>query len=60
MPVYEGNTRKIVRRLEREGWANTTLDAGLRELVDSEVKRRGLTRSAFLASAARDKITGAT
>ena len=36
--------------------ANLTLDAGLLETIDAEAARRGLTRSAFLASAARDKI----
>lgn len=36
--------------------ANISLDAGLLEAIDDEAKRRGLTRSAFLASAARDKI----
>jgi predicted RNase H-like HicB family nuclease len=36
--------------------ANITLDAGLLQAVDAEAKLRGLTRSAFLASAARDKI----
>jgi predicted RNase H-like HicB family nuclease len=36
--------------------ANISLDAGLLEQIDEEAKRRGLTRSAFLASAARDKI----
>ncbi len=36
--------------------ANVTMDAGLLALVDAEADRRGLTRSAFLASAARDKI----
>lgn len=39
--------------------ANISLDAGLLELIDSEANRRGLTRSAFLASAARDKIASA-
>ena len=37
--------------------ANISLDAGLLESIDQEAKRRGLTRSAFLASAAREKIT---
>jgi predicted RNase H-like HicB family nuclease len=37
--------------------ANVTFDAGLLEAIDSEAQRRGLTRSAFLASAAREKIT---
>jgi predicted RNase H-like HicB family nuclease len=36
--------------------ANLTLDAGLLEEIDAEAALRGLTRSAFLASAARDKI----
>lgn len=39
--------------------ANVSLDAGLLEAIDAEAKRRGLTRSAFLASAAREKITQA-
>lgn len=38
--------------------ANLTFDAGLLAAIDSEASRRGLTRSAFLASAARDKIIG--
>lgn len=37
--------------------ANISLDAGLLELIDDEAKRRGITRSAFIASAAREKIT---
>jgi predicted RNase H-like HicB family nuclease len=36
--------------------ANVTFDAGLLDSIDDEAKLRGLTRSAFLASAARDKI----
>jgi predicted RNase H-like HicB family nuclease len=36
--------------------ANISLDAGLLEAIDDEAERRGLTRSAFLASAALDKI----
>ena len=36
--------------------ANISLDAGLLEQIDVEAKRRGLTRSAFLVSAAVDKI----
>jgi predicted RNase H-like HicB family nuclease len=39
--------------------ANISLDAGLLEQIDAEAKRRGLTRSAFLASAASDKIAQA-
>ena len=36
--------------------ANISLDAGLLEAIDEEAERRGLTRSAFLSSAALDKI----
>jgi predicted RNase H-like HicB family nuclease len=38
--------------------ANLTFDAGLLAAIDSEAGRRGLTRSAFLASAAREKLEG--
>ena len=36
--------------------ANLTFDAGLLEAIDAEAARRGLTRSAFLASAARQRL----
>jgi predicted RNase H-like HicB family nuclease len=36
--------------------ANLSLDAGLLNAIDEAAERRGLTRSAFLASAARQKI----
>jgi predicted RNase H-like HicB family nuclease len=36
--------------------ANVTFDAGLLDSIDEAARLRGLTRSAFLASAARDKI----
>lgn len=36
--------------------ANLSLDAGLLASIDAEARRRGLTRSAFIASAAREKI----
>ena len=36
--------------------ANLSLDAGLLDPIDEAAERRGLTRSAFLASAAREKI----
>ena len=36
--------------------ANISLDAGLLQSIDMAAKARGLTRSAFLASAAREKI----
>jgi predicted RNase H-like HicB family nuclease len=38
--------------------ANLTLDAGLLQSIDAEAKLRGVTRSAFVASAAREKIAG--
>jgi predicted RNase H-like HicB family nuclease len=36
--------------------ANLTFDAGLLEAIDAEATRRGVTRSAFLASAARQRL----
>jgi predicted RNase H-like HicB family nuclease len=39
--------------------ANISLDAGLLDQIDAEARRRGMTRSAFLASAAVDKIVEA-
>lgn len=36
--------------------ANVTFDAGLLEAIDQAAGQRGLTRSAFLAGAAREKI----
>lgn len=36
--------------------ANISLDAGLLDAIDAAAKERGLTRSAFLASAAVEKI----
>ena len=36
--------------------ANLTFDAGLLEAIDQEAQNRGLTRSAFLASAARERL----
>jgi len=40
--------------------ANISLDAGLLEAIDEEAELHGLTRSSFLASAARDKIVHRT
>jgi predicted RNase H-like HicB family nuclease len=36
--------------------ANLTFEAGLLAAIDTEAERRGLTRSAFLASAARERL----
>ena len=36
--------------------ANLTFDAGLLAAIDAEASRRGLTRSAFMASAARERL----
>ena len=38
--------------------ANISIDAGLLDAIDAAAKERGLTRSSFLASAAREKIAG--
>ena len=40
----------------RPARANISLDAGLLANIDEAAARRGVTRSAFLAAAARDKI----
>jgi predicted RNase H-like HicB family nuclease len=40
----------------RPAKANLSLDAGLLEAIDEAAGARGLTRSAFIASAAREKI----
>jgi predicted RNase H-like HicB family nuclease len=36
--------------------ANLSIEAGLLSAIDEEAERRGLTRSAFIAGAAREKI----
>ena len=36
--------------------ANLTLDAGLLEAIDVEAEKRGLSRSAFIASLARERL----
>ncbi len=36
--------------------ANLTLDAGLLEAIDTAASRAGVTRSAYIASAAREKV----
>lgn len=38
--------------------ANLTFDAGLLQAIDDSARKHGLTRSAFLASAALEKIEG--
>jgi hypothetical protein len=40
----------------RPARANISLDSGLLQAIDDAAKRRGLTRSAFIASTMRDKI----
>jgi predicted RNase H-like HicB family nuclease len=42
----------------RPARANLSIDAGLLTAIDDAAEDRGLTRSAFLASAAREKIAG--
>ena len=46
----------LVRETGKLARANISLDAGLLADIDEEARRRGVTRSAFLAAAARDKI----
>jgi predicted RNase H-like HicB family nuclease len=42
----------------RPAKANLSLDAGLLEAIDEAAKSSGLTRSSFIATAAREKIMG--
>jgi HicB_like antitoxin of bacterial toxin-antitoxin system len=49
----------LLRDMCRSVRANISLDAGLLEAIDAEAKRRGLTRSSFVANAAREKIVDA-
>ena len=42
----------------RSAKANLSLDAGLLQAIDEAAAARGLTRSAFIATAAREKIVG--
>lgn len=48
----------LVRERGRQVRANLSIDAGLLEAIDDAADASGLTRSAFLTSAARDKILG--
>ncbi len=50
LPVYLDNARPVR--------VNVSMEAGLVAEIDEAARHRGLTRSAFLASAARDKIAG--
>jgi predicted RNase H-like HicB family nuclease len=57
--IAEGAILAIVPLLidaGRPAKANLSIDAGLLAAIDEAAKARGLTRSAFLASAAREKI----
>ncbi|WP_119271995.1 type II toxin-antitoxin system HicB family antitoxin [Taklimakanibacter deserti] len=49
-------TVPLLRESGKPVRANVSIDAGLLETIDKEAERLGLTRSAFLASAAREKI----
>ena len=51
VPFVENDTR-VVR-------ANVTFEAGMLRAIDETAQRRGLTRSAFLASCARKEIEAA-
>ena len=58
--VAAGEAAVLISVLIDEGRtvrANLTFDAGLLDAIDTAASERGLTRSAFLASAAREKIS---
>jgi predicted RNase H-like HicB family nuclease len=46
----------VLRDAGRPAKANLSLDAGLLQAIDEAAEAHGLTRSAFIASAAREKI----
>jgi hypothetical protein len=46
----------LIRESGKLARANVSLDSGLLADIDDAARRRGVTRSAFLAAAARDKI----
>ena len=50
----------LVRDVGRPAKANVSLDAGTLAAIDEEAKARGLTRSAYIASAALEKIRRGT
>jgi predicted RNase H-like HicB family nuclease len=57
--IAEGESAVMIPLLVDSGRtvrANISLDAALLEAIDAAAKERGLSRSAFLASAAREKI----
>jgi len=57
--MQKGESTVMIPLLLDEGRsvrANVTFDAGLLHAIDEAADARGVTRSAFLASAARDKI----
>jgi predicted RNase H-like HicB family nuclease len=59
LDVQAGETAVMIPLLLDRGRpvrANLSLDAGLLEAIDEAARARGLTRSAFIASAAREKI----
>jgi hypothetical protein len=61
--IAEGESAVIIPLLVDSGRtvrANISLDAALLEAIDAAAKERGLSRSAVLASAAREKIMAMT
>ncbi|MCW2315332.1 putative RNase H-like HicB family nuclease [Rhodoblastus acidophilus] len=57
--IGEGETAVLVPLVLDAGRsvrANLTMDAGLLEAIDDAASRGGVTRSAFIASAAREKL----
>lgn len=48
----------LIRDLGSPRRVNITIDPGLLEAIDEAASRRGMTRSAFLASAARKEVMG--
>ena len=63
MPLGGGAALMIVpvlRDAGRPAKANVSLDAGMLEAIDDAAREHGLSRSAFIASATREKIERGT
>jgi predicted RNase H-like HicB family nuclease len=61
--IAEGSSFIIVPLLIESGRsvrANISMDQGILEAIDTAAKQSGLTRSSFLASAAKEKILSST
>ena len=57
-PEFRSHRRLCRVEKARPAKANVSMDAGMLEAIDEEAAAHGLTRSAFIASAALERIRG--